>query len=109
MKDYFKLFGILIVAVLTLALLAFVLNLTGLASFAFFAPKVEQVRYNTFKESQTYNDGMLRDLQNLKLQYLQANAEQQQALRGIVLHRFAAYDSARLPPDLQAFYFSLNH
>lgn len=108
MKDYLKLFGVMVLLILTIAALGFVANMTGLASFKFFAPKVEQVRYDTFKEGQAYNDGMTRDLQNLRLQYLQATPDQQVALKGIVLHRFSAYDTSRLPPDLQAFYASIN-
>ena len=108
MKDFLKLFGLAVLGILAIALLAFVANVAGFASLSFFKPKVEQLRYDTFKQSQTYNDGMVRDLQNLRLQYMQANAEQQASLKAIVLHRFAAYDTSRLPPDLQAFYNSVN-
>lgn len=109
MKDYFKFVGIVLLIILTLGIFGFAGNLLGFFSFAFFSPKVEQVRYNTFKESQAYNDGMLRDLQNLKLEYMRGNPDQQAALRGIVLQRFGVYDINRLPPDLQSFYFSINH
>ena len=107
MKDYLKLMGYAIAGIASIALLAFVCNALGLVSFAFFAPKVEQVRYNTFKQSQSYNDGMLRDLQNLKIEYLGSNADQKAALRAIVLHRFGVYEIDRLPAELQSFYFSL--
>lgn len=77
--------------------------------YAFFGPRNEQVRYNIFKESQAYNDGMIRDLQELKRDYLAANDEQKGALKALTLHRFEVYDIKRLPPDLQAFYYSLEH
>lgn len=108
MKEYAKIVGIGLVVLVTLAAFGFVLRGMGLLSFSFFAPKEEAVRYKVFKESQTYNDGMIRDLQELKLQYLSANDEQKLALRGIVLHRFSVYPIDRLPPDLAAFYQSLN-
>lgn len=108
MKDYFKLLGFAVLGIVTIALLAFVANAAGFMSLSFFKPKVEQLRYDTFKQSQSYNDGMVRDLQNLRLQYMQANAEQQASLKAIILHRFAAYDTTALPPDLQAFYASVN-
>jgi hypothetical protein len=44
-------------------------------------PGYEQVRYNTFKESQTYNDGMIRDLENLQMEYMKSNDEQKAALK----------------------------
>lgn len=108
MKVYFQVMGWLLGAIISLSLLAFVANATGLASFAFFAPKVEQVRYNTFKESQAYNDGMLRDLQNLKMEYQRGNPEQQAALKAIVIQRFSAYDVNKLPVDLQSFYYGVS-
>lgn len=109
MKSYFQFIGYALLAIFTLSLLAFAGNSMGLLSFAFFAPKVEQVRYNTFKQSQTYNDGMLRDLQNLRLEYLRGNPDQQAALRAIVLQRFSVYPIEQLTPDLQSFYLSINH
>jgi hypothetical protein len=96
-----------VAAILFIAVLGFVSNSLGLVSFAFFSPKVEQVRYNTFKQSQSYNDGMIRDLEQLKLQYITALPEQKVALRGIIIHRFSVYDTNALPQDLQAFYYSI--
>lgn len=108
-KSYFSGMGLALLAIVSLACLGFVANGLGLLSFSFFAPKVEAVRYSTFKESQSYNDGMIRDLQNLRLEYLKATPEQQAALRAITLHRFSVYDVSRLPPDLQSFYQSINN
>ena len=107
MKDYFKFMGIAVLVVLSAAFIAGITGVLNFASFAFWAPKVEQVRYNTFKQSQSYNDGMLRDLQELKMQYLQATPDQKIALKAIVLHRFGAYNPDMLPPDLLAFYLPL--
>ena len=77
-------------------------------AYAFYAPKYEQVRYDTFKQSQTYNDGMLRDLQDLRIEYIKANDEQKAALKAIIIHRFSVYDIDRLPYDLRAFYMELS-
>lgn len=106
MKNIFTAIGFAVLALASFIATAFILNFAGLASFSFFAPKVEQVRFDTFKQSQAYNDGMLRDLQNLKLEYLRSNPEQQAALKAIVIQRFSVYPIDRLPPDLQAFYLS---
>ena len=102
-----KMVVLAILALLGLLALSFGLNYAGLMSFSFFAPRVEQVRYNTFKESQTYNDGMVRDLEDLKTQYMTANPDQKVALRAIVIHRFSVYPVDRMPADLQSFYYSL--
>jgi hypothetical protein len=50
---------------------------------------------------------MLRDLQDLQMEYLKANEEQKAAMKAIILHRFAAYDVNRLPIDLRSFYQSI--
>ena len=93
--------------VLTVGLLGFIGNLIGLYSMSFFAPKAEQIRYNTFKQSQSYNDGMIRDLEDLKLEYQHADPDGRKAMQSIILHRFSVYDVNKLPVDLQGFYLSL--
>jgi hypothetical protein len=76
--------------------------------WSFFAPKVVAVQNRVFHESQQYNDGMIRDLENLRMEYLKATPEQKDALRATILHRFAGYDEDRLTPQLRSFYDSLN-
>ena len=89
--------------------LAFIfgMNLFGLAQYSFFAPKVRAVENQVFKESEQYNDGMIRDLENLQMAYIQADAEQKQALRAITLHRFSVYPEDKMPPNLRNFYNQL--
>ena len=94
--------------ILLIAIFAGIIEGIGFLSKKFYAPLNEQVRYETFKESQAYNDGMLRDLQNLKMEYQRGNPEQQAALKAIVLQRFSVYDINRLPLDLQSFYFGVS-
>ena len=103
MKDVFASIGAIILA---FAFFAFI-SLFGYWSYSYFAPRYEQVRYNTFKESQSYNDAMLRDLQNIRMEYIKANDEQKTALRTIAIHRFEVYDINRLPDDLRQFYYSI--
>ena len=82
----------------------FGLNYAGYMNFKFFAPKVEQVRYDTFKQSQAYNEGMLRELYDYKIQYMNASSGQKMAMRGAILHQFSTFNRDKLPPDLQQFY-----
>jgi hypothetical protein len=99
-------FGMWGLALIAIPLVVGIGYLSYLA-YAFYAPRYEQVRYDTFKQSQAYNDGMIRDLQDLKRDYISANDEQKAALKALTIHRFSVYEINRLPPDLQAFYYSL--
>ena len=89
------------------AIVFFGLGIIGFTWYKFSAPAIEQVRYDTFKNSQAYNDGMLRDLYDLKRDYEAADTEHKGALKALVIHRFEIYDKARLPTDLQTFYYSI--
>lgn len=74
----------------------------------FFAPGYAEIRNQTFKNTQVYNDGMVDDLANLRLQYIAArDKEHKDAIRATVLQRFASYPKDRLPAELRDFYFSL--
>lgn len=97
---------------ITLGVVLFVAITTGLAfyqyaGFKFFAPKYAEVRNETFHNTQAFNDGMANDLADLRIQYLGAKPEQKDAIRAIVLQRFASYPKDRLPAELRDFYFSL--
>jgi len=85
----------------------FGLNLFGLASYSFFAPKYRAVDNAVYHESEQYNEGMVRDLENLQLEYINATPEGKQSLRAIVLHRFSVYPEDKLPPNLRNFYNDL--
>jgi hypothetical protein len=76
-------------------------------AYQYFAPKYRQVDNEVFKQSEQYNDGMIRDLENLQIEYISADAEKKQALRAIVLHRFSVYPEDKMPPNLRNFYNSL--
>lgn len=96
-----------LIAIAVIGMLAGVTNMLGFWSFAYFAPKIEQVRYNTFKESQAYNDGMLRDLYDIQRDYLKADANGKASLRAIAIHRFSTFPVEKMPADLKVFYVQL--
>jgi len=87
--------------------LAWIVQGNAFFMYQFFAPKVAAVQSQVFHESQQYNDGMVRDLENLRMEYLHGNQAQQDALRATILHRFAGYDESSLTPELRSFYDSL--
>jgi hypothetical protein len=76
--------------------------------YRYFAPKEEAVRRQTFEESKAYNDGMAQELSAMQLDYVKATPEQKAALRSVILHRTAGYDTSRLSPDLQYFVASVH-
>lgn len=79
----------------------------GYQTYNYFAPKYRAVDNKVFKESEQYNDGMIRDLENLQLEYINADQAHKDAIRAIVLHRFSVYDENRLPANLHNFYNQL--
>jgi hypothetical protein len=85
----------------------FGLSYLGYESYKFFAPKYRAVDNQVFKESEQYNDGMIRDLENLQMEYINADTEKKQALRAITLHRFSVYPEDKMPPNLRNFYNDL--
>lgn len=98
-----KVFLGIIAGAITLA----VLSLLSFESYKYFAPKYAAVDAAVFHESAQYNDGMVRDLENLQREYVAASADQKEALKAVVLHRFSVYPEGRLPLNLQNFYNQL--
>ena len=103
MKEISTIVGFLLAGIALIIGLTFV----GYEINSYFKPKYTELDNRVFKESQQYNDGMVRDLENLQVEYLNADAEHKQALRAIVLHRFAVYPEDRLTPSLANFYNQL--
>lgn len=98
---------IVIAGLLVLIGLGWFLTMNDLAMQAFFAPRVRAIESHTFKMSEQYNEGMIRDLENLRLQYVSASGEQKQAIKSTILHRFEVFDAEQLTPDLRRFYQTL--
>lgn len=105
MKDFFGTIGFVVAGIL----LVFALMFGSYEAYKFFAPKYRAVDNAVFKESEQYNDGMIRDLENLQMEYTKANADQKTALKDIIIHRFSVYDQNRLPANLWAFYQDLKN
>lgn len=78
------------------------------ASYSYFKPKYVAVDNETFHQSQQYNDGMIRDLEELQLEYIKAPEEQKPALKAVILHRFSVYPTDKLPNNLRSFYEELS-
>lgn len=102
-KELSAMVGIIVGAIA----LIFGLSFLGYKSYEYFAPKYRAVDNQVFKQSEQYNDGMIRDLENLQIEYINSDADKKQSLRAIVLHRFSVYPEDKMPPNLRNFYNSL--
>ena len=91
---------------------------TGVAVFSYFfgwflynwiAPKYVHTDYKVFQQSQSYQQGMIKDLQNMRMRYLnpKTTKEEKEAIQATVMQRFGGFDYQTLPPDLQQFYLTM--
>lgn len=99
----------IVLAVIAFILLSFGLGWFGLEYDKVFMPKRVALERSVFEHSKVYNDGMLRDLENLEMQYRSASSEQKEALKAVILHRFSVYPESELPPNLRNFYNDLRN
>lgn len=104
MKEFLKLYFTGIGMYLITAIILFGVGAIG---YKFLKPFYTSVDNETFKQSQQYNDGMIRDLQNLQMEYNKGTPEQKSALKAIILQRFSVYPEDKLPNDLRSFYENL--
>lgn len=94
---------ITIVCVIGFIALMFLLQLGGLVNYKFFATKYENARREVYEETKSYNDGVVRELQNFMIEYYTHDEVGKQALKSVILHRAADYPTERLPKDVQRF------
>lgn len=88
----------------TLVLVMVVMSFTSFGLYSILKPLGIGVDYRAFHESQPYNDGMARDLENFQIEYANATDQNKKdTIRAVVLNRFAGYDASRLPGNLQMF------
>ena len=108
MKEFFQWIFVGLLVVVVVLGLAWAFTGNDFFVYRYFAPKTEAVRRTVFKESQAYNDGVVQDLQNLRLEFLQSHdAQVRSALASVVLQRSAVYPEDRMPDDLRNFIESL--
>jgi hypothetical protein len=83
---------------------AFGLELLGLEWTKFFAPRKEDIRRGVFEKTWSYNKGMEQDLVRYRLQWLQAeNEEERKAIESTIRHAYAGYDDKHLEKELRTF------
>jgi hypothetical protein len=90
-------------------LLLFGLPYYSFKLYEYFNPKYTEVDSKTFKESVQYNEGMVRDLESMQIQYINATETEKESIKPIIMHRFEVYDTEKLPPNLKKFYDQLSN
>lgn len=89
---------------LVLYAIAFVSTGFDFALRSFYAPKEEQLRYDTQKESKAFRDGTITELYSNRLEYLaEKDAVVKAGLRSRMLHVFSTIEKSKLPDDLVQF------
>lgn len=103
MKDIFK------IAAMVFGFIALIWAIAGnqLAMSAFFNPKFEQVRRETFEQSKAYQDGTLQEIRSMQFEYAKAAPNQKQMLGEIIKHKLAGFPEDKIPADLKVFVATL--
>lgn len=100
MKDFFAVIGVAILVVGAVV----GMSIGGYYLYAFLAPKYESTRRDVMLQSRAYSEGQTREMYRLKLQYQQAQSDDERStIRAMALHEASAFDRTRLPSDLQSF------
>lgn len=82
----------------------FVGGLMALGWYKFFGPKFEGARREVFESTRSYNQGKLQELAKIRHEYIFTQDEgSKKVLEGVIRHKFADYDSRKLPPGLKSF------
>jgi len=87
-------------AIFVLAIIA-IFVFGGLGIYKYFAPAKEEIRREVYEETKSYQDGTIRDLDNLRLEWLKAEGTNKTAIADIALHRSVDFPEDRLPVDLR--------
>ena len=96
MKQIFQILGAFLGVIALFTLLGRFVAGNDFFMFKYFAPKMEQVRRETFEQSKAYNQGMIQELQNMQFEYIQADSIHRAMLSSTILHRAADYDMEKL-------------
>jgi hypothetical protein len=102
MKTAFKAIGVIV----TLIAFTWIVSAIELGSFAFWAPRQENVKRNVFEHTQSYVDGKIQDLASYKEQYEKAKDPQdKQIIQNVVRDRYTNFDATTMDnvPELRQF------
>lgn len=99
-----KIIWLSIISFIGLLALVFMLNVYGLASFAFFAPKQAKVERHVFENTPSYVQGKIQDLSNYKLQIdTSKDLSNKAAIKATIRSQFANFNISDCPDELKLF------
>ena len=98
-----KVIGMVVVGIALFLAISIGIMGYDLFMYKFFGIKFENVRREIFEHSQSYNQGMKQELENMQFQIEQADDSHKTALAQIMRHRVSYYGYENLTPDLQRF------
>lgn len=75
----------------------------GLAVYRTFGTAYESARTDIYRNNKSYIEGTIRDLRDLRREYVTAEDGHKDAIRTLILHRAGELDWDRLPSDLREF------
>ena len=70
--------------------------------YKFFAPKKQQVEREVFEQSESYQVGMIQELEAMQIAYIKTDKNGKAAMRSIILHRADGF-RGELPSNLVTF------
>lgn len=89
---------------LFIAVAVVAVNEMNIAGIKFWGVRTQDAKTQVFKATQAYTQGVENDLADMRLEYMKADdLEVKGVLKATILHRFAGYDSHKLPVYLQTF------
>ena len=86
---------------LLLVIIGFVCTLVALyefGAFAFFAPRYEEIRRQTFEQSRAFQEGTVRNLDKLCLEYATSEGSARIAIQSAIRHQVSDIPANLLPP-----------
>ena len=83
--------GIFIVIVTAVVL--FLLQLYGLMTFKFFAPRVQNIKRAVYEETKSYNHGKKQMLAKHWLEYEKGDSQTKDAIQSVIQTTFADFDA----------------
>ena len=103
MKDLLAGTALVVIAVAGVGVLGVVGAEYAFRQHAHYAPRYEDVRRETYEHSRAFQEGTLRDLDNLRLEYARGDDAQKAAIADTARHRLADVPIEQLPPALRTF------
>lgn len=97
MKGYIENLLAIVIALATCAMLV----VFSWCVWAWLAPRSETVRRETYEESRAYREGVVREVESARTQYLTAPRESRAAIRAYVLSRVTDFPDDALPDYLR--------